>query len=93
MQEKIKPEDLNLRVDCDYFGFRDEDDGILIQYETEMDENIQKTYQIDTEPFLKSETVPTQQEVESWFVEKRRKDLEARFLGQRSLDGDTIKTF
>lgn len=34
MQAKITPEELRHRVDADYFGLRDEDDGILVEYET-----------------------------------------------------------
>jgi hypothetical protein len=35
MQQKITPEELKQRADCDYFGLRDEDDGKLIEYEME----------------------------------------------------------
>ena len=33
MQTKITPEEIRTRVDVDYFGLRDEDDGLLLKYE------------------------------------------------------------
>lgn len=33
MQEKVTPQELNMRVDADYYGYRDEDDGLLLNYE------------------------------------------------------------
>jgi Isy1-like splicing family len=35
MQSKITPEELHQRVDADYFGLRDEDDGLVTAYELE----------------------------------------------------------
>jgi hypothetical protein len=35
LQEKIAPEELQQRVDCDYYGFRDEEDGLVLKYESE----------------------------------------------------------
>jgi hypothetical protein len=37
MQEKIKPEELIQRVDADYYGYRDEEDGILMRYEIKLE--------------------------------------------------------
>ena len=37
MQEKITPQELIQRVDADYYGYRDEDDGILLNYEISLE--------------------------------------------------------
>ena len=36
IQEKLKPEELAYRVDADYYGYRDEEDGLLLRYETRL---------------------------------------------------------
>ncbi|KAI8903172.1 Isy1-like splicing factor [Gorgonomyces haynaldii] len=37
MQERVTPQELQSRVDADYFGLRDEEDGLLVEYERQMD--------------------------------------------------------
>ena len=38
VQEKVKPHELLHRVDADYYGYRDEEDGILLRYESKVEE-------------------------------------------------------
>ena len=39
IQEKVKPHELFYRVDADYYGYRDEEDGLLLRYEARVQKN------------------------------------------------------
>ncbi|KAI8826687.1 Isy1-like splicing factor [Fimicolochytrium jonesii] len=83
--------DLNKRVDADYYGYRDEEDGLLLQYEAEVERKLRDgnepspSKSVD-DPLLHV-PVPSQKEVEAWLVQRRQKELAERFL----MDGDTTK--
>ena len=94
IQEKMTPEEMNQRADFDYFGFRDEDDGALLSYESARDEmervkiqqgksSKESGFEVDFTPFP---VIPAQKDVEEWLVSKRREALEAKFLQGPSLD-------
>ncbi|KAJ3314681.1 NineTeen Complex (NTC) component [Boothiomyces sp. JEL0838] len=85
MQQKIAPEELVQRVDADYYGFRDEEDGLLLQYESMLQANKKKeivkdddgTFDLD---YITPKRPPTFEEIEGWMVKKRQKELEAKYL-------------
>lgn len=85
MQEKLKPEELKQRVDCDYYGYRDEDDGLLLEFEVQRQLGLVERLGGDSEGFVEPDIVPSQKEVEEWIVLQKRQELAKRFLGADAL--------
>jgi pre-mRNA-splicing factor ISY1 len=79
--------DLRKNVDADYYGYRDEDDGLLIEYEETQEEiamgrTIQDTSGEPSEewtPIGDINEIPSQPEVEQWLVERRKRRLMKRY--------------
>jgi pre-mRNA-splicing factor ISY1 len=77
--------DLRKTVDADYYGYRDEDDGSLLAYEEKMEEiAMGRTLQSGQGkekaeegwvPLGDVKDIPTQNEVEEWLVDRRKKRL------------------
>ncbi len=93
LSTKVKPEELRFRVDADYFGLRDEDDGLLLQYERALvqrlaqqrleghvDEDEQAALEVHVDEDAAFDEPPTQAEVEDWILSRRKRDLEERYL-------------
>ncbi|TPX55060.1 hypothetical protein PhCBS80983_g05632 [Powellomyces hirtus] len=90
------------RVDADYYGYRDEEDGTLLEYEAKLeidapqDENdmVISSDAISTEgiaDFVSHVPVPSQKEIEAWLVRRRQQELADRFLSdENTLSKETI---
>eukprot|EP00842_Homolaphlyctis_polyrhiza_P001519 jgi/Hompol1/2368/HPOL_005969-RA len=88
-QAKVAPEDMWHHVDGDYFGYRDEDDGLLLEYEQAQEdaakqeiiarfgESMSENLDLESLPLPK---LPTQQQVEAWIVKRRRQELAQQYL-------------
>lgn len=88
MQKKIAPEELAERVDADYFGFRDEDDGSLLAYENVLETREISKYVANASEGvmqeLRREFVPepasvSKPQLEAWLVKRRQQELANRF--------------
>ena len=74
-------------MDADYYGYRDEDDGLLLEYEEAQEEvAMGRTIQNpDGEPDERwspigdTSDIPKQTEVETWLVERRKRKLMERY--------------
>jgi pre-mRNA-splicing factor ISY1 len=81
--------ELRRNVDADYFGYRDEDDGLLLEYEETQEEiamgrTIQDTGGEPDEGWSAIGDVsgiPRQKEVEEWLVDRRKRRLLERYGG------------
>jgi pre-mRNA-splicing factor ISY1 len=81
--------ELRKNVDADYFGYRDEDDGLLVEYE-EAQEEVAMGHTIK-DPGGEPEEgwsaigdvsgIPQQTEVEQWLVDRRKQRLLERYGG------------
>ncbi|KAJ3369459.1 NineTeen Complex (NTC) component [Kappamyces sp. JEL0680] len=90
MQEKVRPQELVQRVDADYYGYRDEEDGILLRYEARLEAHqrslILDEYsdvindELDVD-FVLPDAVPGQEDFEAFLVERRRQELAEKYLG------------
>ncbi|KAJ3147051.1 NineTeen Complex (NTC) component [Geranomyces variabilis] len=91
---KSSRHDLYRRVDADYYGYRDEEDGALLEYETELangddgslpdterDEDVRSAAAAE---FVSHVGVPSQKEVEAWLVRRRQQELTDRFLSDEN---------
>lgn len=73
-----KKSELQRRIDPDYFGFRDEDDGVLLEREMEMAEKIKPN--ISEAPVIDFFAgVPTQEEVDAIILEQKKKALMMKY--------------
>jgi len=81
--------ELQRNVDADYYGYRDEDDGLLLEYE-EAQEEIAMGHTIkDPSGELEEgwmaigdvSEIPRQAEVEKWLVDRRKRRLMERYGG------------
>lgn len=73
-----KKSDLQRRIDPDYFGFRDEDDGVLLELEHEMAEKLQPVVsEVPEADFF--DNVPTQEEVDALILVQKKKALLAKY--------------
>ena len=79
--------ELNRNVDADYYGYRDEDDGVLLEYE-EAQEEISMGITIQDNSGEPNEGwsaigdvsgIPRQGEVEKWLVDRRKRRLMERY--------------
>ncbi|KND03642.1 uncharacterized protein SPPG_01115 [Spizellomyces punctatus DAOM BR117] len=81
--EAPKPtrQDLSRRVDADYYGYRDEEDGILLEYEAEISRReLGQVMDTPLTDFVAHVPVPSQKDVEAWLVRRRQQELADRFL-------------
>jgi len=84
---KKQKAELQRNVDADYYGYRDEDDGILLEYEEAQEEvAIGRTIQSEGGepeagwiPIGDTSDIPTQTELEQWLVERRKRRLMERY--------------
>ncbi|KAJ3180442.1 NineTeen Complex (NTC) component [Geranomyces variabilis] len=93
---KSSRHDLYRRVDADYYGYRDEEDGALLEYEAELanegdDGTLPDTERGDDDArpaaaaeFVSHVGVPSQKEVEAWLVRRRQQELTDRFLSDEN---------
>ncbi|KAI8929306.1 Isy1-like splicing factor [Entophlyctis helioformis] len=88
-QVKLKPEDVWYRVDFDYFGYRDEDDELLLEFElaqeAEVKEKIKRDYGDQDAANLDLTQMPTieppsQAQVEAWLLRRRKQELAEKYL-------------
>jgi pre-mRNA-splicing factor ISY1 len=79
--------ELRKNVDADYYGYRDEDDGLLVEYE-EAQEEVAMGHTIKDEsgeaeegwtPIGDVGDIPGQTEVEQYLVERRKRKLLERY--------------
>lgn len=79
--------ELRKNVDADYYGYRDEDDGMLLEYE-EAQEEIAMGRTIQDKSGEPEEGwsaigdvsgIPGQTEVEKWLVDRRKRRLMERY--------------
>jgi pre-mRNA-splicing factor ISY1 len=79
--------ELRKNVDADYYGYRDEDDGMLLEYE-EVQEEIAMGRTIQEESGEPEEgwsaigevsEIPRQAEVEKWLVDRRKRRLMEKY--------------
>ncbi|KAJ3096647.1 NineTeen Complex (NTC) component [Phlyctochytrium planicorne] len=84
MEEKSKSRsDMHKSVDADYYGYRDEDDGKLLEYERKLSQakdgdDIQTANSGDMLKdlmFLNPIRVPTSKDMENWLIERRKQEL------------------
>ncbi|KAL2915032.1 NineTeen Complex (NTC) component [Polyrhizophydium stewartii] len=89
-EAQVKPEDMMYVVDTDYFGLRDEDDGALLEYERLQEQEFRDAVvgrfgedgaENLAKDFVLPAQVPTQKEVEAWFVQRRQQELADRYIG------------
>jgi hypothetical protein len=84
---KKQRSELRKNVDADYYGYRDEDDGNLLEYEERQEEiAMGRTIQLEggepEEPWTAigdTNEIPNQTEVEQWLVERRKRKLMERY--------------
>ncbi|KAH6570135.1 hypothetical protein BASA50_004789 [Batrachochytrium salamandrivorans] len=91
---KVAPEDLWHRVDSDYYGYRDEDDGLLLAYEKD-EESQTKDAIVDRfgaegqecldENQLQAPPVPSQKEIGAWFLQRRKQEVADRYLNSATV--------
>ncbi|KAG0244784.1 NineTeen Complex (NTC) component [Actinomortierella wolfii] len=97
LKERTRAE-LYRNVDAEYYGYRDEEDGTLLEYEEEEEEaalereaeqQAENDMQVDGAPTdaITKLYVPTQKEVESYLVERRKRAIMERYMTQ-----DTIQS-
>jgi pre-mRNA-splicing factor ISY1 len=79
--------ELRRNVDADYYGYRDEEDGLLLEYEAAQEE-IAMGHTIKDEsgePEMgwsaigNVSEIPPQAEVETWLVDRRKRRLMERY--------------
>lgn len=77
------------RVDENYFGYRDEEDGVLLDYEEERQKELIESIQDPSDNLflntLKSDAFPSQAEVEQWIVRRKQQELAERYLSSKSI--------
>jgi len=81
--ETKKRLDLRSQVNADYYGYRDEDDQALLEYEAAQEElalsntlKQQNTdFPRDWQPIPPIDTVPNRAQVEEWLLERRKQKL------------------
>lgn len=74
-------------MDADYYGYRDEDDGLLLEYEERQEEialgNTMQDGSGEPEQGWSAigdvSQIPRQPEVEEWLVERRKRRLMERY--------------
>jgi pre-mRNA-splicing factor ISY1 len=85
--------ELQRNVNADYYGYRDEEDGVLLQYE-EVQEEIAMARTINDEtgepgedwtPIGDVSEIPRQTEVADWLLERRKRRLMERYGGSTGL--------
>jgi pre-mRNA-splicing factor ISY1 len=84
---KKQRSELRKNVDADYYGYRDEDDGLLLEYEEAQEEiamgHTMKDQTGEPEegwtPIGDVSGIPRQAEVEKWLVERRKRRLMERY--------------
>lgn len=84
---KKQKSELQRSVDADYYGYRDEEDGSLLEYE-EAQEEIAMGHTIQDKsgepekgwiPLGDVNEIPRQAEVEKWLVDRRKRRLLERY--------------
>lgn len=95
LKEKTRAE-LYRHIDADYYGYRDEEDGTLVEFEEEQEsiamekaleqanESEESGMEVDgqkPDPVVKL-YVPTQKEVEEYLVKRRKQAILDRFVGE-----------
>jgi pre-mRNA-splicing factor ISY1 len=84
---KKQRSELQRNVDADYYGYRDEEDGLLLEYE-EAQEEIAMGHTIQDKggepeegwtPIGDVNEIPGQAEVEKWLVDRRKRRLMERY--------------
>ncbi|CAG8531024.1 998_t:CDS:2, partial [Ambispora leptoticha] len=75
--------DLYKNVDADYYGYRDEEDGTLIEYEQEQ-EKLEIPMDVDEsdEKYVSHVAVPSQKEVEEYLVRRRKRQILDRYVSE-----------
>ncbi|KAI8852359.1 pre-mRNA-splicing factor ISY1 [Chytridium lagenaria] len=91
MDEKSKTRsDMFRSVDADYYGYRDEDDGKLLEYERQISEAESDKMEEDTKAdgdilkdlmFINPIKVPSAQDMEAWLLQRRKQELVNKYLG------------
>ncbi|KAJ3159602.1 NineTeen Complex (NTC) component [Geranomyces michiganensis] len=87
---KSSRHDLYRRVDADYYGYRDEEDGALLEYEAGLandaddDDTLPDAERDAPAEFVSHVGVPSQKEVEAWLVRRRQQELADRFLSDEN---------
>jgi pre-mRNA-splicing factor ISY1 len=84
---KKQKAELQRNVDADYYGYRDEDDGVLLEYEEAQEEvAVGRTIQSAKgepeggwSPIGDTSEIPSQGELEQWLVERRKRRLMERY--------------
>jgi len=70
-------------IDCDYYGFRDEDDGVLVQYEREAEKQRDWVESGDDDLDVFDIVVPNQQQIEKQMIEEKKKTVERKIFGSK----------
>lgn len=81
--------ELQRNVNADYYGYRDEEDGVLLQYEEAQEEiAMGRTMEDDSgempedwTPLGDVSEIPRQAEVADWLLERRKRRLMERYGG------------
>jgi pre-mRNA-splicing factor ISY1 len=81
--------ELRQNVNADYYGYRDEEDGVLLQYEEAQEEiSMARTIKGETgepgedwTPIGDISEIPRQAEVADWLLERRKRRLLERYGG------------
>ena len=71
--------DLLKRVDVDYYGHRDEEDGVLVSVEAEHELQSRGTTSSQMDEQLFNVDIPSQREVEAYLVEWRKQALLSKY--------------
>ncbi|ORX58549.1 pre-mRNA-splicing factor ISY1 [Piromyces finnis] len=87
--------ELYQNIDADYYGYRDEEDDILLEYETELRkqyvdeilkeegiENNNKDVNYNEYDFVEHLYIPSQSEVEKYLIEQKKEELTKKYLSE-----------
>jgi len=86
-QQKVKRADLYKNITPDYYGWRDEEDGVLLELEAlatkqndQMFKRRRTTEDVDPDKVSDYLTVPSQEQIDQFMLEHKKKALMAKLL-------------
>ncbi|OUM69682.1 hypothetical protein PIROE2DRAFT_2312, partial [Piromyces sp. E2] len=89
--------ELYQNIDADYYGYRDEEDDVLLEYETELrkqfvddilkeermdDDNQDDEVNYSEYDFVEPLYIPNQSEVEKYLIEQKKEELTKKYLSE-----------
>jgi len=89
--------ELYQNIDADYYGYRDEEDDVLLEYETELrkqfvdeivkeekmdDDNTDEEINYSEYDYVEPLYIPSQSEVEKYLIEQKKEELTKKYLSE-----------